>query len=138
SSSSSAPFDLVIANGRVMDPETGLDAVRSLGIAGGVITEISADSLAGKARIDATGLVVAPGFIDLHAHGQTLENYRVQALDGVTTALELELGTSDVDAWYDERKGTPPINYGVAVGHPRVRVEVMGDSGATFPSGPGA
>ena len=131
-------FDLVITDGRVIDPETKLDSVQNVGVDSGVVRAISGGSLAGRDTIDASGLVVAPGFIDLHAHGQTLENYRVQALDGVTTALELELGTSDVDAWYAERQGAPPINYGVAVGHPRVRVEVMGDSGVTFPSGPGA
>jgi N-acyl-D-aspartate/D-glutamate deacylase len=121
-----------------MDPETGLDSIRNVGIRGGVVQAISRGALAGRDTVDASDLVVAPGFIDLHAHGQTLENYRVQAMDGVTTALELELGTSNVDAWYAEREGVPPINYGVAVGHPRVRGEVMGDSGATFPSGPGA
>jgi dihydroorotase len=128
----------VVLGGRVIDPETGLDSVRNLGIDGGVVKTITTGRLTGRDTIAAANLVVAPGFIDLHAHGQTAENYRVQALDGVTTALELELGTSDVDAWYAERQGTSPINYGVAVGHPRVRVQVMGDSGATFPSGPGA
>jgi N-acyl-D-aspartate/D-glutamate deacylase len=122
----------------VIDPETGLDSVRNVAVDSGSVQVISAGPLTGRDTIDASGMVVAPGFIDLHAHGQTLENYRAQALDGVTTALELELGTSDVDAWYAERQGVPPINYGVAVGHSRVRMKVMGDSGATFPSGRGA
>jgi len=64
-------FDLIVANGRVVDPESGLDAVRHVGIRAGKIVTISADPLAGRTTIDASGLVVAPGFIDLHAHGQT-------------------------------------------------------------------
>src|SRR5687768_14944554 len=81
-------FDLMIANGRVIDPESGLNEIRHIGISGRTIAAISAEPLSGRARIDATGLVVAPGFIDLHAHGQTPETYRYQARDGVTTALE--------------------------------------------------
>jgi dihydroorotase len=132
------PVDLVILGGRVIDPESGLDAVRNVAIDSGLVRLISTEPMTGRDTIQAANLAVAPGFIDLHAHGQTLENYRVYALDGVTTALELELGTSDVAGWYAERRGTAPVNYGVAVGHPRVRVRVMHDSGATFPSGPGA
>ncbi len=82
-------YDLVIANGRVMDPESGLDAVRNVGIRGGKIAVISTGALEGKQTMEARGLVVAPGFIDLHQHGQDAENYAVKAADGVTTALEL-------------------------------------------------
>src|SRR4051812_19067891 len=64
-------YDLVIANGRVMDPESGLDAIRNIGINGSKISTISPDRLTGRRTINAAGLVVAPGFIDLHAHGQT-------------------------------------------------------------------
>ena len=93
-------YDLVINNGRVLDPATNLDAVRSLGIRAGKIAAISRAPLTGARTIDARGLVVAPGFIDLHSHGQTPENYRFKARDGVTTALELEVGANPVDAWY--------------------------------------
>src|SRR5436309_2310532 len=89
-------YDTVIAGGRVMDPATNLDAVRYIGIRGGMIAAISASPLAGRATVDAKGLVVAPGFIDLHSHGQTPENYRFKARDGVTTALEMERGASPV------------------------------------------
>src|SRR5260370_9934523 len=88
-------YDVVIANGRVMDPESGLDAVRNVGIRGEKIAVISTGPLEGKQAIDARGLVVAPGFIDLHQHGQDAENYAVKAPDGVTTALELEVGIAD-------------------------------------------
>ncbi len=131
-------FDLVIQSGQVIDPASGLNATRNLGITDGRIQAITTDELIGGTVIDAEGLVVAPGFIDLHAHGQDLENYRFQVMDGVTTALELELGTAEVDDWYAARHGRAPINYGVAVGHARVRMRAMGDSGATFPTGDAA
>src|SRR5215831_6640757 len=105
-------FDLVIANGRVMDPATNLDAVRHIGIRAGKIAAVSASPLRGRSVIDAKGLVVAPGFIDLHSHGQTQENYRYKAKDGVTTALEMEVGVSPVNAWYREREGKARIHFG--------------------------
>ena len=123
-------YDRVIIGGRVMDPSSGLDGVRNVGIQDGRVAEISAGPLAGRDTIDAHGLVVAPGFIDLHAHGQTPEVYRFQSLDGVTTALELEVGTAEVGRWYDERQAGQIINYGVSVGHIKVRMAVMRDSGS--------
>jgi N-acyl-D-glutamate deacylase len=108
-----ASFDLVLANGRVIDPETGLDGIRSIGIRDGRIEAISRAPLRGHTVLDASGLVVAPGFIDLHAHGQDLPAARMRAFDGVTTALELEAGTLPVAVAYDRvaREGRP-INYG--------------------------
>lgn len=131
-------FDVVIANGRVMDPESGLDAVRNVGIRGGKIGAISAGALQGTSTVDAKGLVVAPGFIDLHEHGQEPRNYQFQAHDGVTTSLELEAGTKDVDGWYAQREGKALINYGVSVGHIPVRMKVIGDPGVFLPSGDAA
>jgi N-acyl-D-glutamate deacylase len=112
-------FDLVIVHGRVIDPESGLDAVRSIGIRGGKVAAIAEGALDGRQEIDAAGLLVAPGFIDLHSHGQTDETYRCQVLDGVTTAFELEVGAADIDAWYRDREPGRAINYGVSVGHIR-------------------
>jgi imidazolonepropionase-like amidohydrolase len=132
------PYDLVIRGGRVMDPETGLDAVRTIGISNGAIARVTTGDLDGARTIDASGLVVAPGFIDLHSHGQDAENYRLKALDGVTTALELELGTADVAAWYRERSAGERINYGVSIGHIKVRMAVMHDPGTRMPVGDGA
>ncbi len=122
-------YDVVINNGRVLDPESKLDAVRSIGIRGGKIAAISAAPLKGKQTIDAKGLVVTPGFIDLHVHGQDDENYRIYALDGVTTALELEVGTDDVPAFYAAREGKALINFGVSSGHVPARMTVMHDGG---------
>ncbi len=130
--------DLVIANGRVLDPESGLDGVRNVAIDDGKIVAVSQERLAGRAIIDAAGLVVSPGFIDLHAHGQTPETYAYQARDGVTTALELELGTADIEAWYAERKAGRLINYGVSIGHIPVRMAVLRDPGRLFPTGDAA
>jgi len=130
-----AQFEVVILHGRVMDPETSLDAVRNVGISGGKIREISEKELRGKEVIDARGLVVSPGFIDLHEHGQAPKNYEFQSRDGVTTSLELEAGTNDVDTWYAEREGKSLINFGVSVGHIPIRMSVMHDPGAFLPTG---
>jgi N-acyl-D-aspartate/D-glutamate deacylase len=126
-------FDLVVANGRVMDPATRLDAVRHIGIRAGKIAAVSAAPLRGRATIDAKGLVVAPGFIDLHSHGQTPENYGYKARDGVTTALEMEVGVSPVAAWYQEREGKAAIHFGATSGELPARMAVMHDSGKLLP-----
>ncbi len=126
-------FDIVIANGRVMDPESKLDAVRFIGIRGHHIAAISASPLKGKRTIEAQGLVVTAGFIDLHSHGQTDENYRYKAMDGVTTALELEVGASPVAQWYSERVGKSLVNFGATVGHVPVKMKVLGDTGDFLP-----
>lgn len=126
-------YDIVLQRGRVIDPESGLDAVRSIGIKGRKIVAISTRPLRGKDEIDTTGLVVAPGFIDLHSHGQTPENYRYKAMDGVTTALELEVGVSPVNEWYSVREGKALINFGASVGHIPARMAVMKDTGDFLP-----
>src|SRR5262245_25957393 len=115
-----------------------MDAVRTIGVRGRKIVAIGNEPLQGRRRIDAKGLVIAPGFIDLHRHGQDAENYRYAALDGVTSALELEVGTADVPRWYRDREPGQLIHYGVAIGHIPVRMGVMGDSGDFLPSGPAA
>jgi N-acyl-D-aspartate/D-glutamate deacylase len=131
-------YDRVILGGRVIDPSSNLDAVRNFGILDGRIAAITPQEIRGRDAIDARGLVVAPGFIDIHTHGQTPETYRFYSLDGVTTALELELGTSDVDGWYHERSAGEVINYGVSIGHIKVRMSVMHDAGTFMPVGDGA
>ena len=133
-----ATYDVVIVNGRVMDPESGIDAVRNVGISGGKIRAISSSALKGKQLIDAKGLVVAPGFIDLHQHGHDGENYAAKAHDGVTTALQLEVGVADIDHWYGERVGKALINFGASVGHIPARMAVMHDAGQLLPSGDAA
>ena len=129
---SAQQYDLVLEGGRVMDPETGLDAVRSVGIRDGKILSISSDPLSGHRVIHAAGLVVAPGFIDLHQHGQELESQRVKALDGVTTALELEIGAPDVAQFLKAKEGHSLIHYGTAASHVAARALVFG---APLPAG---
>jgi N-acyl-D-glutamate deacylase len=119
-------FDVVINGGRVLDPESGLDAVRNVGITGGKIAAISTKELSGRLSIDARGLIVSPGFIDLHSHAQQLAGARMQALDGVTTALELEGGTLPIGSFYERvaREGRP-INFGTSVSWVKARQQVM-------------
>jgi len=131
-------YDAVILGGRVIDPESKLDGVRNIGLLDGRVAAITTDDLRGRDTVDARGLVVAPGFIDLHSHGTTPETYRFQSLDGVTTTLELELGTADVADWYRERSAGERINYGVSIGHIKVRMSVMHDAGSWMPVGDGA
>ena len=137
-SHSSASYDLVILNGRVIDPESHTDAIRNLGISNGAIKAISTGQLAGRTVIDAGALIVSPGFIDLHQHGQDEENYRFKAMDGVTTALELEVGTGDVDAWYAQREQKSLINYGVSAGHLAARMAAMHEPITFLPTGDAA
>ncbi len=126
-------YDVVISRGRVIDPETRLDAVRDVGVTGGKIVAVSEALLQGREVVDARGLVVAAGFIDLHQHGQTPENYAFKARDGVTTALELEVGVGDVVSWYSQRSGKSLINFGASAGHIPARMAVMKDSGTFLP-----
>ncbi len=131
-------FDVVILNGRVIDPESNLDAVSNIGIKDGSVQLIAVKDIKGRTSIDARGLVVAPGFIDIHSHGQDPENYKYKIMDGVTTALELEMGTSDVDRWYEEREGKSLINHGVSAGHIPLRMRLMNDPGGFAPVGDAA
>jgi len=115
--------DVVIQNGRVIDPETGLDAIRNVAVDDGRIVAISKLPLQGDTVIDASGHVVAPGFIDIHAHGQNIGDYRMQAMQGVTTMLELESGVLPISEWYDAQgKKNLPINYGAAAAWTYARI----------------
>lgn len=117
-------FDVVLTGGRVMDLESGLDAVRNVGINGNRIAAISARPLRGKQTVNVSGLVVAPGFIDLHAHGQDLKSNQMQVRDGVTTALEMESGAFPIAATYAAREGRMITNFGFTVGHHGSRIKM--------------
>jgi hypothetical protein len=119
-------YDLVLEGGRVMDPETGLDAKRNVGIRDGKTVRVSSEALSGKRVIHAAGLVVAPGFIDLHQHAQDIESQRVKALDGVTTALELEIGVPDVAEFLKTKERHSLIHYGTSASQVAARAMVFG------------
>lgn len=131
-------FDVVIHGGRVVDPATNLDAVRDVGITAGRITAVSTGTLKGSRVIDATGLVVAPGFIDLHQHQQDSAGYALKALDGVTTALEMETGVPDYAKFLAARSGTTLINYGATASQEAARVVAWGDTLTRSIMGPAA
>jgi N-acyl-D-aspartate/D-glutamate deacylase len=131
-------YDVVIHGGRVIDPATNLDSVRDVGITGGRIAAVSKASLQGARVIDATGLVVAPGFIDLHQHQQDSAGYELKALDGVTSALEMESGVPDYAAFLAARQGKTLINYGATASQEASRVLAWGDTLTRSVMGPAA
>ena len=122
---SDTEYDIVFTGGRVIDPETKLDAIRNVGIIQNRISEISDKPLKGKEIINVSGLVIAPGFIDLHVHGRTNKEQEYQLHDGVTTALELEWGIENLKEWYETRKSKALINYGASVNWPFERFKSM-------------
>ncbi|WP_074225147.1 amidohydrolase family protein [Algoriphagus halophilus] len=119
---SDTEFDLVILNGRVMDPETNFDGVQNVGVLDGKIALITEEAINGKETIDATGHVVAPGFIDIHSHISDFPfGQKLSLRDGVTTPLDMEAGAYPVDAWYAKLEGKSQTNYGAAVSAAAVR-----------------
>ncbi len=120
-------YDLVINNGRVMDPETGYDKVANVGIKDGRIAIITNKNIKGKDAIDATGHVVAPGFIDTHYHWQAPLGYKIGLRDGLTSSMDLEEGCAGttLGAWYQERIGKTAVNFGCASSHELARAIVL-------------
>ena len=126
-SQSNIEFDIVLMGGRVIDPETKLDTIKNVGIINNHIAQVTSEPLKGKLVINVTGLVVAPGFIDMHVHGRSNKEQEYQLHDGVTTALELEWGIEFLDKWYASRKGKALINYGASVCWPFERFRALGN-----------
>jgi N-acyl-D-aspartate/D-glutamate deacylase len=118
-------YTYVLAGGRVIDPETGLDAIRNIGVKDGVISKISDAPLQGIETIDVSSLVVSPGFIDIHSHTPTPLGQKYQVLDGVTTALELEAGAFPVDQYGYHLQAGSRLNYGASAAYGNMRNEVM-------------
>jgi N-acyl-D-glutamate deacylase len=120
-------YDLVIANGRVMDPETLFDGIANVGVTDGRIVAISTDPLTGVETVDANGHVVAPGFIDTHFHWQAPLGYALGLRDGLTSAMDLELARpgTHIARWYEARAGVTQANYGCASSHEQARQMVI-------------
>ena len=127
SASSAEDYDLVITNGRVMDPETRYDSIANVGISAGRIAVITQDKISGKQAIDAAGHVVAPGFIDTHWHYDRPWSNKLALRDGRTSVMDLEVGTNGpyIDHWYRSRAGSNQVNYGQAVAHELARSTVL-------------
>ncbi|WP_165954332.1 amidohydrolase family protein [Seongchinamella unica] len=118
-------YDIVILNGRVMDPETKLDAIRNVGVKNGKIAVITEKALSGKETIDATGHIVAPGFIDIHSHTSNIPlGQKLHLRDGVTTPLDMESGAYPVDLWYELLEGKSQTNYGATVSAAGIREQL--------------
>lgn len=136
-----AVHDVVFLNARTIDPESRLDAVRNIGIDGDRIAAVTTAPLTGRRTIDASGLIAAPGFIDLHSHASDQKTAGYQAKDGVTTRLELEIGAFPVRNWYAKRQGRELLNYGTSVGHTPIRYYLQnggGEAGLAALTRPGA
>src|ERR1700751_4209709 len=117
---------LVISGGRVVDPASGMDAIGDVAVTNGAIAAVGTALGGAEIVIDATGLVVAPGFIDLHAHGQSIPAERMQAFDGVTTTLYLEAGVLPVASWYKRQAAKGRVlNYGAAANWAFARIGAM-------------
>ena len=139
-----ADYDVVINNGRVMDPETNFDGVRNVGVKDGKIVIITEDAIKGKETIDASGHVVAPGFIEGHQHATDPFSRKVNLRDGLTTQMDFEAGAGDIAKWYADQEGKTQANYGMVVLATLARVSVLdgpeiaaggNDMGGLFPNG---
>ena len=120
-----ADYDVVINNGRVMDPETNFDGVRNVGVKDGKIVIITKDAIKGKETIDASGHVVAPGFIEGHQHATDQFSRKVNLRDGLTTQMDFEAGAGDIAKWYADHEGKTQANYGMVVLATLARISVL-------------
>lgn len=121
-------YDIVITNGRVMDPESGYDQVANVAVEDGKIVAITRENIIGDKMIDAQGLVVAPGFIDTHSHVVAIPvMQKLQLRSGVTTPLSLEVGAYPVSNWYQRLEGRSQTNFGASVSSAGIRTKVFND-----------
>lgn len=120
-------FDVVILNGRVMDPETFYDSIANVGIKDGRIKTITKDQITGDETIDASGHVVTAGFIDQHFHWTRPLGYKLALRDGITTAMDLEAGADGrkIAQWYEMHEGRSLVNYGTGASHEFARSAVL-------------
>jgi hypothetical protein len=118
---------LVLRGGRVVDPESDFDAVTDVAISQGRIAQIGNGLTPAPVELDVTGHVVTAGFVDVHSHVTDIAGMRLRALDGVTTAFELEGGVTPVEPAYRQCAAEGrPINYGFAASWALARMEAVG------------
>jgi len=121
------PVEIALVGGRVIDPESDLDAIADVGVTGGRVTKVGPGVGPARQYVDCAGLVVCPGFIDLHSHAQSISGARIQVLDGVTTALDLECGVLGVAQWHDQAIAEGrPLNFGYAAAWAMARAAAHG------------
>ncbi|WP_133901661.1 amidohydrolase family protein [Actinophytocola oryzae] len=118
----------LLRGGRVVDPAGGFDGVADVLVTGGEVSAVGPGLTPepGTVVLDVTGLVVGPGFVDLHSHAQSVAGQRLQAMDGVTTALELEAGAMPLErAYADAAEAGRPLNYGFSASWGAARAKVL-------------
>ena len=116
---------LVLRGGRVVDPATGRDEVTDVLVVDGRVAALGPD-LVGDRVLDVTGMIVGPGFVDLHSHVHSIAGQRLQALDGVTTSLDLEAGLMPVaKAYADAGAQGRPLHYGFSASWGGARSKVL-------------
>ncbi|WP_408899902.1 amidohydrolase family protein (plasmid) [Nocardioides sp. R1-1] len=119
---------VAIVGGRVIDPASSTDAVANVRIVDGVVAEVTSGDLPDHAQdivIDATGRVVCPGFVDVHVHAHDHLTQSLMVRNGVTTALELELGSAEVPAFNERLTGRSLVHFGASAGYGYLRTLVQ-------------
>ena len=119
-------FDLAIVGGRVIDPASGFDFVASIGVTGSTVSAITAGPdaapLQASETIDATGLVVSPGFIDILSYSPNGYGEWFKLADGVTANLGMHGLDGRADGWFAAHPdGSSPIHFGGAYDNAFVR-----------------
>jgi N-acyl-D-aspartate/D-glutamate deacylase len=118
----------ILRGGRVIDPESGTETVADVVVRGGRVDAISAVPIleADAEVVDVSGLVVGPGFVDLHSHVHSIAGQRLQAFDGVTTNLDLEAGLMPIErAYADAAAAGRVLNYGFSASWADARGQVL-------------